>query len=52
MLIAILVVLTVVGWVSMACVYFRLEIYHWFDNRFGPPSRPRKPERPRRRMYD
>lgn len=52
MLIAILVTLTVLAWSSMGAYYFRLEIYQWLDNRFGPANRPRKPERPRRRMYD
>lgn len=51
MLVAILVVLTLAGWVGFVAVYFWEDIFAWYDNRWGPPSRTEKP-RTRRRLYD
>ena len=52
MLVPILIALTVVFWVGFVSIYFRIEIYEWFDSRWGPQSRPVKSKRGKRRMYD
>ena len=53
MLIAIAVLLTAIFWISYVVVYFWKGIYAWFDNRFGPVSRPPPIKRKaKRRFYD
>jgi NADH:ubiquinone oxidoreductase subunit H len=48
-----LVILAVVMWFGIWALYFRAEIFAWFDNRFGPAHVPKKVAKPpRRRMYD
>ncbi len=51
MLILILIGLTILFWTGYVMVYFWEEIYGWFDNRWGPPSRPEKTKM-KRRFYD
>ncbi len=52
MLVPILIGLAVVFWTGYFVVYFWNEIYGWFDNRWGPPSRPPKKTKMKRRLYD
>ena len=52
MLIPILIALTVIFWVGYFLIYFWREIYVWFDNRWGPPSRKEKKPKLRRRFYE
>ena len=47
------VILTVIAWTGIWVLYFRHELFHWLDNRFGPRHRAPKPKKPpRRRMYE
>ena len=52
MLVWFLVVLTIIVWLSVLAIYFRVMIVEWFDNRFGPASRAPRPHRPKRRFYE
>ncbi len=52
MLIAITVLLTAIFWIGYVVVYFWEGIYSWFDNRFGPQSRPVVKRKVKRRFYD
>lgn len=51
MLIWSLAVLTVAAWSGIGGIYFRRQIFQWFDHRYGM-GEPNKPPRPRRRMFD
>ncbi|MCQ8277801.1 hypothetical protein NFI95_05000 [Acetobacteraceae bacterium KSS8] len=55
MLVALLVILCAILWTSIVTVYFRREIFSWFDNKFGPDmTRPKKPpsgKKPFWRLY-
>jgi hypothetical protein len=52
MLVWFLVVLTIIVWLSVLAVYFRVMIVEWVDNRFGPARRTPRPGRVKRRFYE
>ena len=52
MLVWSMIVISAVVWPSIWLYYFRVELYRWYDNRFGPEREKKRVKVERPRMYE
>ena len=52
MLVWAMVIISAVVWPSIWIWYFRVELYQWYDNRFGPDREKKRVKMDRPKMYE
>ncbi len=52
MLIWSMIIVSVIVWPSIWLFYFRVELYEWYDNRFGPAREKKRVKMNRPKMYE
>ncbi len=52
MLVWSMIIISVVVWPSIWLYYFRVELYQWYDNRFGPDREKKQVKMNRPKMYE